>query len=91
MIAWSSATRISAPFSALDLADPSSPQRIVEEIERRRIHVDLFVNSAEISLHGECLSYNPRQEQAEVEGECAGGSRSRITSVKQWPLEASWH
>ena len=40
MIPWSPAERISAPSSALDLADPS-PQRITEEIERRRIHVDI--------------------------------------------------
>jgi short-subunit dehydrogenase len=51
----------------LDLADPSSPQRITEEIERRRIHVDLFVNNARFSLSGEFLSHDPRQEQAEVE------------------------
>ena len=41
VIPWLPAERISAPFSALDLTDPSSPQRITEEIERRRIHADL--------------------------------------------------
>ena len=67
VILWSLAERISAPFSALDLADPSSPQRIAEEIERRR------------SLSGKFLSDDPRQEQAEVEGECAGAGRSHAS------------
>ena len=52
---------------SIDLADPSSPQRIAEEIERRRIHVDLLVNNAGFSLSGESLSHDPRWEQAEVE------------------------
>jgi uncharacterized protein len=67
VILWSLAERISAPFSALDLADPSSPQRIAEEIEGRR------------SLSGKFLSDDPRQEQAEVEGECAGAGRSHAS------------
>jgi hypothetical protein len=44
MIPWSPAERISSPFPALDLADPSGPQRIAEEIEPHRIHVELLVN-----------------------------------------------
>jgi short-subunit dehydrogenase len=58
VIPWSSAERISAPSSALDLADPS-PQRITEEIERRRIHVDISSNNAGFSLSGEFLSHDP--------------------------------
>ena len=64
MIPWSPAERISAPFSALDLADQSGPQRIAEEIGRRRINVDPFGNKAGFSLGGEFLSYDSRQEQA---------------------------
>src|SRR5258707_6683095 len=52
---------------SVDLADPSSPQRIVEEIERRGIQVDLLVNNAGFGLSGEFLSHDPRQEQAEIE------------------------
>jgi uncharacterized protein len=51
----------------MDLADPSSPQRIAEEMERRGIQVDLLVNNAGFGLSGEFLSHDPRQEQAEIE------------------------
>jgi NADP-dependent 3-hydroxy acid dehydrogenase YdfG len=58
---WSPAEGISAPFSPLDLADPSSPQRIAVEIEPRRIHVDLLVNKAGFSPGGEFLSHGPKE------------------------------
>ena len=45
----------------IDLADPSSPQRIAEEIERRGIQVDLLVNNAGFGLSGDFLSHDPRQ------------------------------
>ena len=65
MIAWSSAARISAPFSALDHADPSSPQRIAEEIDRRGIQVDLLVNNAGFGLSGEFLPMIPGRNKLE--------------------------
>ena len=68
MIPWTPAEKISAPFSALDHADPSSRQRVAEEIEHRRIHVDLFVNNPGFRLSVEFHSHDPRQEHAEVEG-----------------------
>jgi len=49
------------------LADPSSPQTIAEELERRGIQVDLLVKNAGFGLNGEFLSHNPKQEQAEIE------------------------
>jgi uncharacterized protein len=66
-------TRLYAKYKAqrtilsIDLADPSSPQRIAEEIERRGIQVDLLVNHAGFGLSGEFLTHDPRQEQAEIE------------------------
>ncbi len=50
-----------------DLADPSSPQTIAEELERRGIQVDLLVNNAGFGLSGEFLSHDPKQQQAEIE------------------------
>ena len=68
MIPWAPAARFSALFSAIDLVDPNSPQRITEgDLNVAVIHVDLFVNNAGFSLSGYFLSHNPRQEQAEVE------------------------
>ncbi len=52
---------------SIDLADPSSPQTIAEELERRGIQVDLLVNNAGFGLSGEFLSHDPKQEQAEIE------------------------
>lgn len=66
-------TRLSAKYNvrctilSSDLADPSSPQSIAEEIERRGIQVDLLVNNAGFGLSGEFLSHDPKQEQAEIE------------------------
>jgi short-subunit dehydrogenase len=52
VIPRSPAERISGPFSALNLADLTSSQGVTE---RRRIHVDLFVNNAGFSRGGEFL------------------------------------
>src|SRR5258708_21926409 len=52
---------------SIDLADPSSPQTIAEELERRGIEVDLLVNNAGFGLNGAFLSHDPKQEQAEIE------------------------
>jgi uncharacterized protein len=51
---------------SIDLADPSSPQTIAEELERRGIQVDLLVNNAGFGLSGEFLSHSLKQEQAEI-------------------------
>jgi uncharacterized protein len=66
-------TRLSAKYKvqgtvlSIDLADPSSPQTLAEELERRSIHVDLLVNNAGFGLSGEFLSHDPDQERAEIE------------------------
>jgi short-subunit dehydrogenase len=52
---------------SIDLADPSSPQTIAEELERRGIEVDLLVNNAGFGLNGAFLSHDPKQKQAEIE------------------------
>jgi len=52
---------------SIDLADPSSPRKIAEELERRGIHVNLIVNNAGIGLSGKFLSHDSKQQQAEVE------------------------
>jgi short-subunit dehydrogenase len=52
---------------SVDLADPSSPQTIAEELERRGIEVDLLVNNAGFGLNGAFLSHDPKQKQAEIE------------------------
>lgn len=52
---------------SIDLADPSSPQAIAEELKRGGIQVDLLVNNAGLGLSGEFLSHHPKQEQAEIE------------------------
>jgi uncharacterized protein len=59
--------KVQCTILSMDLADPSSPQRIAEEIERRGIQVDLLVNNAGFGLSGEFLSHDPRREQAEIE------------------------
>src|SRR3979490_532511 len=59
--------KVQCTILSMDLADPSSPQRIAEEIERRGIEVDLLVNTAGCGLSGEFISHDPRQEQAEIE------------------------
>ena len=59
--------KVQCTILSMDLADPSSPQRIAEEIERRGIEVDLLVNNAGFGLSGEFISHDPRQEQAEIE------------------------
>src|SRR5258708_521354 len=66
-------TRIYAKYKvqrtvlSIDLADPSSPQTIAEELERRGIEVDLLVNNAGFGLNGAFLSHDPKQKQAEIE------------------------
>src|SRR6202142_806299 len=52
---------------SIDLADPSSPRKIAEELERRGIQVDLLVNNAGFGLSGKFLSHDSKQKQAEVE------------------------
>ena len=52
---------------SIDLADPSSPQTIAEELERRGIEVDLLVNNAGFGRNGAFLSHDPKQKQAEIE------------------------
>ena len=52
---------------SIDLADPSSPQTIAEELERRGIEIDLLVNNAGFGLNGAFLSHDPKQKQAEIE------------------------
>jgi short-subunit dehydrogenase len=59
--------KVQRTILSIDLADPSSPQRIAEEIEHRGIQVDLLVNNAGFGLSGEFLSHDPKQEQAEIE------------------------
>jgi short-subunit dehydrogenase len=49
------------------LADPSSPQTIAEELERRSIQVDLPINNAGFGLSGPFLSHDPKRKQAEIE------------------------
>ena len=52
---------------SIDLTDPSSPQTIAEELQRRGIEVDLLVNNAGFGLNGSFLSHDPKQKQAEIE------------------------
>jgi uncharacterized protein len=52
---------------SVDLADPSSPQRIAEELVRRDIQVDLLINNAGFGLSGAFLSHEPKLKQAEIE------------------------
>ena len=59
--------KVQRTILSIDLTDPSSPQRIAEEIERRGIQVDIFVNNAGFGLSGEFLSHDSKQEQAEIE------------------------
>jgi uncharacterized protein len=59
--------KVQSTILSIDLAVPSSPQRIAEEIERRAIQVDLLVNNAGFGLSSEFLSHDPKQEQAEIE------------------------
>jgi short-subunit dehydrogenase len=59
--------KIQSTVLSIDLANPSSPHRIAEELERRSIHVDLLVNNAGFGLSGKLLSHDFRQKQAEVE------------------------
>jgi uncharacterized protein len=59
--------KVRSTILSIDLADPSSPQTIAEELERRGIRVDLLVNNAGFGLSGEFLSHDPNQERAEIE------------------------
>src|SRR5260370_30866178 len=59
--------KIQRTILSVDLADPSSPQTIAEELERRGIQVDLLGNNAGFGLSGEFLSHDPKQQQAEIE------------------------
>jgi hypothetical protein len=59
--------KIQSTVLSIDLANPSSPHRIAEELERRGIQVDLLVNNAGFGLSGKFLSHDFQQKQAEVE------------------------
>jgi short-subunit dehydrogenase len=59
--------KVQRTILSIDLADPSGPQTIAEELERRGILVDLLVNNAGFGLSGEFLSHDPEQERAEIE------------------------
>ena len=59
--------KIQSTVLSIDLANPSSPHRIAEELERRGIQVDLLVNNAGFGLSGKFLSHDFKQKQAEVE------------------------
>lgn len=59
--------KVQSTILSIDLADPSGPQTIAEELERRGILVDLLVNNAGFGLSGEFLSHDPKQEEAEIE------------------------
>jgi uncharacterized protein len=59
--------KVRCTIFSTDLADPTSPQTIAEEVARRGIQVDLLVNNAGFGLSGEFLAHDPKQEQAEIE------------------------
>jgi hypothetical protein len=59
--------KVQSTILSVDLADPSGPQTVAEELERRGILVDLLVNNAGFGLSGEFLSHDPKQEEAEIE------------------------
>jgi short-subunit dehydrogenase len=59
--------KIQRTVLSIDLADPSSPQTIADEFERRGIQVDLLVNNAGFGLSGAFLSHDRKQKQAEIQ------------------------
>ena len=59
--------KVQSTILSIDLADPSGPQAVAEELDRRGILVDLLVNNVGFGLSGEFLSHDPEQEQAEIE------------------------
>jgi short-subunit dehydrogenase len=59
--------KVQSTILSIDLADPSGPQAVAEELDRRGILVDLLVNNVGFGLSGEFLSHDPKQEQAEIE------------------------
>jgi len=59
--------KVQSTILSIDLADPTGPQAVAEELDRRGILVDLLVNNAGFGLSGEFLSHDPKQEQAEIE------------------------
>src|SRR5882757_9373307 len=59
--------KIQRTVLSIDLADPSSPQTIADELERRGIQVDLLVNNAGFGLSGAFLSHDRKQKQAEIQ------------------------
>jgi short-subunit dehydrogenase len=56
---------ISASVIAEDLADPQAPARIVEEIEREKMSVDVLVNNAGLGVYGRFVRTH-LQRQLEV-------------------------
>jgi hypothetical protein len=58
--------KVQCTILSMDLADPSSPQRIAEEIERRGIEVDLLVNNAGFGLSGEFISHDPGRNKLKL-------------------------
>jgi short-subunit dehydrogenase len=59
--------RVQRTILSVDLADPSSPQAIAEELEGRGIQVDLLINNVGFGLNGPFLSHDPKRKQAEIE------------------------
>jgi short-subunit dehydrogenase len=59
--------KVQSTILSVDLADPSGPQTVAEELKRRGILVDFLVNNAGFGLSGEFLSHDPKQGQAEIE------------------------
>jgi uncharacterized protein len=43
---------ISARVLAADLADPKSPERLVEELEKEKLSIDVLVNNAGLGIYG---------------------------------------
>ncbi len=59
--------KVQSTILSIDLSDPSGPQTVAEELERRGISVDLLVNNAGFGLIGEFLSHDAGQERSEIE------------------------
>jgi uncharacterized protein len=52
---------------SIDLAHPDAALHIGDELERRRIQVDLLVNNAGLGLTGSFFSHDPRKEHSEIQ------------------------
>ncbi len=54
------------PLNA-DLANPDAATQISDELERRRIQVDLLINNAGLGLTGSFLSHDLKKKQSEIQ------------------------